>query len=223
MNIVIVDDDQLVSLSLKTIIEASGTISVLAIGKNGHDAIELYEKYAPDVLLMDIRMDSMTGLEAAATILSKDSNARILLLTTFSDDEYIIRAIQLGAKGYILKQNFESIVPALNAVFNGQTVFGNEIVERIPQILGNKDTLSTNEERNESSFVSNLSYRDFNLNEKEIRIIQLVSDGLNNKEIADELFLSEGTVRNYISLILEKLELRDRTQLACFYYKNLLK
>ncbi|MGN0316995.1 MAG: response regulator transcription factor, partial [Lachnospira sp.] len=82
MNIVIVDDDQLVSLSLKTIIEASGTISVLAIGKNGHDAIELYEKYAPDVLLMDIRMDSMTGLEAAATILSKDSNARILLLTT---------------------------------------------------------------------------------------------------------------------------------------------
>ncbi|MGN0317846.1 MAG: DNA-binding response regulator, partial [Lachnospira sp.] len=159
----------------------------------------------------------------AATILSKDSNARILLLTTFSDDEYIIRAIQLGAKGYILKQNFESIVPALNAVFNGQTVFGNEIVERIPQILGNKDTLSTNEERNESSFVSNLSYRDFNLNEKEIRIIQLVSDGLNNKEIADELFLSEGTVRNYISLILEKLELRDRTQLACFYYKNLLK
>lgn len=221
MNIVIVDDDQLVSLSLKTIIEVNGDIKVMAIGKNGHDAIELYDKYTPDVLLMDIRMDSMTGLEAATVILSKHKSAKILLLTTFSDDEYIIRAIQLGAKGYILKQNFESIVPALNAVYNGQNVFGNEIVERIPQILGNSSELSTNLDDSQNLSVNTPTYKDFDINEKELRIIQLVSDGLNNREIADTLFLSEGTVRNYISLILDKLELRDRTQLACFYYKNL--
>lgn len=206
MNIVIVDDDQLVALSLKTILEATSDIQVAALGKNGKEAIELYKEHQPDVLLMDIRMEELNGLDAAHSIIEVFPDAKILLLTTFSDDEYIIKAIQFGAKGYILKQDFESIAPAILAVFNGQTVFGNEVMTKIPSLM-----------HAESSH----SYEEFDLNEKEIDIIRLVADGLNNKEISANLFLSEGTVRNYISNILEKLDLRDRTQLAVFYYKQL--
>lgn len=205
MNILIVDDDKLVALSLKTILEAQGDIKVLAIGESGQDAIRLYDELTPDILLTDIRMDNMNGLDAAKTILERHPDAKILLLTTFSDDEYIIRAIQLGAKGYILKQAFESIAPALTAVYNGQTVFGDEIMNKIPSLMNKQPAAD---------------FRGFGLSDKEFEIVRLVADGLNNKEIATELFLGEGTVRNYISVILEKLELRDRTQLACFYYKN---
>jgi len=139
-------------------------------------------------------------------ILKNHPDARILLLTTFSDDEYIVKALKLGAKGYILKQNFDSIYPAITAVVNGQTVFGDEIMNKIPNLM-------TNEGGGES-------YAEFGLSEKEFNIIRLVADGLNNKEISEKLFLGEGTVRNYISTILEKLDLRDRTQLAVFYYKH---
>ena len=207
MNIIIVDDDNFVSLSLKTILEAQPNIHVIAIGKNGIDAIQLYKTYLPDILLMAIRMDIMDGLEATEKILDAYPQAKILLLTTFSDDEYIIKAIQLGAKGYILKQAFETIAPALISVYNGQTVFGNEIMDKIPSLI-HKQPIS--------------SYENFMLTDKEFELICLVADGLNNKEIASKLFLSEGTVRNYISTILEKLNLRDRIQLACFYYKSLI-
>ncbi len=205
MNIIIIDDDQLVSLSLKTILEVQPDIHVLAIGQSGHDAIRLYEQYKPDVLLMDIRMDGLNGLDAGKQILDNYPDAKILLLTTFSDDEYIIKAIHMGAKGYILKQAFESIAPALTAVYNGQTVFGDEIMNKIPTLIQKSETLD---------------YESFGLTDKEFEIIRLVADGLNNKEIAADVYLSEGTVRNYISTILEKLDLRDRTQLACFYYKH---
>lgn len=206
MNIILVDDDPFVALSLKTILEAQPNLTVLATGSNGQDAIMLYDKHTPDVLLMDIRMEQMNGLEAADAILEKHPDAKILLLTTFADDEYILKAIQLGAKGYIIKQAFESIAPALHAVQNGQTVFGEEIMDKIPTLMSSS---------------SNLDPAKFDLTDKEFSIIELVADGLNNKEIATKLFLSEGTVRNYISNILLKLDLRDRTQLACFYYKNL--
>lgn len=205
MNLIIVDDDSLVSLSLKTILEADGNIHVMDIGKNGVEAIELYAKYQPDVLLMDIRMNTMTGLEAAEQILSRYRDARILFLTTFSDDEYIIQALHIGAKGYILKQDFASLLPALNAVMNGQSVFGSEVVTKIPALL---------------SQVSQFDYSAKGISDKEFSIIELIAEGLSNKEIAEKLFLSEGTVRNYLSMILEKLELRDRTQLAVFYYQN---
>lgn len=206
MKIVIVDDDNLVSLSLKTILEASGEVTVAEMGKNGKEAITLYEQHQPEVLLMDIRMDTMTGLEAAEIILKKHPDAKILFLTTFSDDEYIVRALHLGVKGYILKQDFESLLPALKAVANGQSVFGSEVVGKLPGFLNQHETFDSTA---------------FDLTSKEMDLIELIADGLSNKEIAERLFLSEGTVRNYLSSILEKLELRDRTQLAVFYYKNL--
>lgn len=202
----IVDDDKLVAISLKTILEADEALGVLAIGSNGAEGIALYREYQPDVLLMDIRMEIMSGLEAAEEILREFPDAKILFLTTFSDDEYIVRALSIGAKGYILKQDFEGIVPALKAVYGGQSVFGGEIVGKIPVLMQTQEKFD---------------YSRYDISEKEQGIIMLVAEGLSNKEIAERLFLSEGTVRNYISVVLEKLALRDRTQLAVFYYKNL--
>lgn len=208
MKVIIIDDDQLVSMSLKTILEASKEIEVIGIGGTGKEAIQLYEKHRPDIILLDIHMQGMDGLEAGKQILNTDPEARVLFLTTFSDDEYIIKALRLGAKGYIMKQNFKSILPALLAVQNGQTVFGSEITNRLPQLL-------------ETASAPDIDLSRYEITARENKIIQLVSEGLNNKEIAEKLFLSEGTVRNYISTILEKLELRDRTQLAVFYYRHL--
>lgn len=205
MRVVVVDDDKLVALSLKTILEADEAVEVAAIGNSGSAAICLYHEKKPDVLLMDIRMEGMSGLEAAEEILSKDADAKILFLTTFSDDEYIVKALKLGAKGYLLKQDFEGIVPALKAVDGGQTVFGGEIVGKFPVLLQGRPKVDL---------------RQYDISDKELGIIELVADGLSNREIAGSLYLSEGTVRNYISMILEKLHLRDRTQLAVFYYKN---
>ncbi len=205
MNILIVDDDKLVCQALKTILEAQEDIHVVDIGNDGTEAIDLYFKHKPDILLMDIRMIAMTGIEAGRQIMARDPLAKILYLTTFEDNEYIVDALKLGAKGYLLKQNFESIVPAIHAVHIGQRVFGDEIVSKIPHMMMNASTAS---------------FEQYDLTEKEIEIITLIAEGLSNKEIAGNSFLSEGTVRNYISTILEKLQLRDRTQLAIFYYKN---
>ena len=205
MRILIVDDDKLVCSSLKTILEAQGQ-TIAGIGYSGREALQLYRETNPDVLLMDIRMEGMNGVDASEAILHSFPDARILFLTTFSDDDYIIRALKLGVKGYILKQNFDSIIPALEAVYMGQNVFNTEIIAKLPDLLKQhtKETLCS-----------------YDLNERELHFIQLVAKGLNNKESAQTLFLSEGTVRNYLSSLLEKLQLRDRTQLAIFYYQNL--
>ena len=205
MRVVIVDDDTLVCASLKVILETDPEIRVVAIGKDGVEAIDLYKKHQPDVLLMDIRMAVMTGLEAGEIILKSNKNAKILYLTTFSDDEYIVKALQIGAKGYILKQDYENIVPALKAVSINQSVFGSDIIDKLPQLIQNSN---------------GFDYKIYGITDKEFELIELVAEGLSNKEISEQLFLSEGTVRNYLSIILDKLELRDRTQLAIFYYKH---
>lgn len=204
INVLVVDDDTLVAMSLVTIISSDSEIKVCGTGKDGKEAITLYDEHEPDLLLMDIRMEEMTGLEAASVILSKHPEARILFLTTFADDEYISKALALGVKGYILKQNFEGIVPAIKAVYGGQTVFDGKVIGKLP-VKGNTPG----------------DFSSYDISEREQRIIELVADGLSNKEIAERLFLGEGTVRNYISTILEKLSLRDRTQLAVFYYKHI--
>lgn len=216
MKVVIVDDDKLVAMSLKTIVESDKDIEVLATGGSGEEAIKLYDDFQPDVLLTDIRMQGMTGLEAGEQILSKHPDAKILYLTTFNDDEYIVRALSMGAKGYIIKQDFDSIIPSLKAVYSGQSVFGNEITEKLPNILNSSIDKGAAPQGDASHF----DFASHGLTEQEAEIVKCVADGLSNKEIADTLFLSEGTVRNYISNILSKLDLRDRTNLAIFYYKN---
>lgn len=208
MDIIVIDDDKLVALSLKTILESSGKVTVAAMGENGSEAIELYRKIKPDVILMDIRMEGMTGIEAGDTILKEFPDANILYLTTFSDDEYIIKALNMGAKGYILKQDFDSILPAIEAVMGGQSVFGSTIMTKLPELIKPK---------------GRYDFDAHGISEKEREIMELVAEGLSNKEISARLFLGEGTVRNYISSLLDKLELRDRTQLAVYYYTEVKK
>lgn len=215
IKVIVIDDDHLVALSLKTILEASGNIDIAATGKDGSEALELYRAYRPDVLVMDIRMKNVTGLEAAGEVLDEFADAKILLLTTFNDDEYIVKALKLGAKGYILKQDFEGIEPAIMAVAGGQTVFGGEVIGKLPSLINMSAEMTASDDDVKKAIDRELSEK--NISEKEIAIIELVAEGYNNKEIAEQLYLSEGTVRNYLSGILEKLELRDRTQLAVYY------
>ncbi|MBR1862959.1 MAG: response regulator transcription factor [Ruminococcus sp.] len=206
MRIAVIDDDRLAAISLKTILESTGSVTVEAMGSSGTEAMGIYESVRPDVMLMDIRMEGMTGLEAGEILMKKHPEAKILYLTTFSDDEYIAKALFIGARGYILKQDFEGIAPALEAVMRGQTVFGSEVADRLPAVMKSREEFD---------------FGKFGITDKEKEILTLVAEGLNNKEIAGKMYLSEGTVRNYLSALLEKLDLRDRTQLAVFYYKEI--
>ena len=207
MKVLLIDDDRIVCSSLKIILSSDSDITIVGTGFSGKEGIELYRRSKPDILLMDIRMEAMSGLDAGEYILKEFPEAKILYLTTFLDDDYIIKALRIGAKGYMLKQNFESILPALKAVYAGQNVYGNEIITKLPHLIGKANEID-NVKKN-------------GITDKELEIIVKISEGLSNKEIAELLFLSEGTVRNNISSILEKLNLRDRTQIAIFYYKNI--
>jgi len=173
MKIIIIGDDAIVELSLKTILEATGEIKVLGTGRNGQDAINLYEIHQPDVALIDIQMPLMSGIDAAKEILELDRQEKILFLTTFSDNEYIIKALNIGVKGYLLKQDFESIAPALKAVKAGQTVFGTDIVSKLSNLVHENKLFL---------------YGDYGINEKEEKIIHLVAQGLSNKEISNNSF-----------------------------------
>lgn len=201
--IILIDDDALVIQALETILNVQPNLEVVATGNDGDDALPLYKEHQPDILLMDIRMANKTGLDGAREVLTFDTDANILFLTTFQDDEYINQALAIGCAGYILKQNIKGLIPAIDAVINGQTVLDSQI---IPLLRPAQEMIAVPD-----------------LSEREQQIITLVADGLNNKEIAETMFLSEGTVRNYLSELLEKLELRDRTQLAIYYYKHISK
>ena len=206
--ILLVDDDELITMSLEMIISADPDFEVIGKGCSGVEAVELFDSLQPDLLLMDIRMADMNGLEAAEKILEAHKDATILFLTTFSDDEYIVKALKLGVKGYLLKQDYKSLPAALHAAINGQSVFGGAVIDKLPTLMSGKAEAEA------------INYNDYGVTEKEYEVMQLVAEGLSNKEIAQKLFLSEGTVRNYLSTVLEKLGLRDRTQLAIFYLKN---
>ncbi|AXX64698.1 MAG: response regulator transcription factor [Lactobacillus sp.] len=203
LKIVVVDDDRLVTQALTTIINANSNLQVVACGHDGKQAIQAYEQYQPDVLLLDIRMPEQSGLVATQTIMQAHPQAKILLLTTFVDDEYIQQALQLGVKGYLVKQNLDAIIPAIKAVANNQSVFGNEIMNKIQPVAH-----------------THIDVFSQDLTTREQEILTQVAAGKNNKEIAQSIYLSEGTVRNYISQLLDKLQVRDRTQLAIYYYQN---
>ena len=207
MRLLIVDDDPLAALSLQTILSAKG-FDVIATGHSGEEAIDLYDQLQPDLLLMDIRMDGINGLEAARRILSRHSDAKILFLTTFSDDGYIKEAISLGAMGYILKQNYENLPETLRLAASGQVIYGEGVAQKLPGLLAEQMKLG------KQSAQANL------LTRREAEIMALVADGKSNKEIASLLYLSEGRVRNAVSEILLKLSLRDRTQLAVYYHTH---
>lgn len=206
LKVLIVDDEALIRDSLKLILGLEEDIEVVGTAKNGQEAVEICKREVVDVVLLDIRMPVMDGVLATKYIKEINRNIKIVILTTFKDDEYIEQAIKNGATGYILKtQSTDSIVDTLRMVYRGISVFEEEVAKSISNMLKNE---------------TKMTYKDLNITEREFEILKLIGEGLSNKEIATKLYLSEGTVRNYITELLNKLNLRDRTQLAIFYLKN---
>jgi DNA-binding NarL/FixJ family response regulator len=227
IHLIIIDDDPFVCDSLKTILAAQPDIEVLATGQNGAEAEDLYRLHQPDILLTDIQMPKRSGLEAAANILAEWPEAKIVLLTTFADDQYILDALRIGTKGYLIKQDVATIAPALRLVMSGQSVLGNEVFGRMDKLMseglsqmesghsggaesGDSSSSSSSQENNPLSALTNREYQ----------VVELVALGLDNRQIAAKLYISEGTVRNTISVILQKLALKNRTQLAVLYYRR---
>ncbi len=228
MKIIIIDDDPIVADSLALILGQQtpppglDPVDVLALGHSGQEAIDLYKAHRPDLILLDIRMDGLDGLAAGQKILQFDPEAKILFLTTFLDDDYIVKALRLGAKGYLMKAKVEHILPALLAIQQGQRVYGDEIADKLPGLLQEGESSEKPVKAQPGGQSGKLvPWSHPKLNARECELVRLVAEGANNREIAAQLYLSEGTVRNYLSTILNKLELRDRTQLAIFYYKAL--
>lgn len=214
IKVIIPDDDSFIRSSLSTILQANDDIEVCALGAHGDEAIQLYRDHLPDILLIDIQMPHKDGLQAASEILAEHPQARIVFLTTFSDDEYIVSALRMGAKGYLIKQEVANIAPALRSVMMGQNVLGDEVLDRFDSLMRSESTsLSATKNYN--------ALKEAGLSERELEILELIAEGLDNKDIAAQAFMSEGTVRNHVSTILSKLGLKNRTQLAVFYYRNL--
>jgi len=212
IRVALVDDDPFVRSSLVTILSAQDDIEICGQGGDGHEAVELYATARPDILLLDIQMPGRTGLEAAAEILRCDPDARIVFLTTFSDDEYISTALRLGSKGYLIKQEVANLAPALRSVMAGQVVLGTEVLGRVDSLIQKERDDAPEESAAKRARADGLSEREF-------EVVELIAQGHDNKEIAAKLFMSEGTVRNHVSTILQKLNLKNRTQLARYYYQ----
>ena len=192
-------------------LEASGNVEVLALAENGKAAFEACTIHRPDVVLMDIRMPESNGIEGTKLIKEAFPEVKVLIVTTFQDTEYIVEAVQNGASGYLLKDSSpDAILDGIKVALSGKVVMDTVISEAL--------LTNTSVEKEES-----FDAEKWGLTTREVELIAQVAKGLSNKEIAQTLFLSEGTVKNNISTILSKLELRDRTQLVIFAYENKLK
>ncbi len=206
MKVLIVDDDALIRDGLKMILELEKDIEVVGTAANGQECIQHCKDKLPDVVLMDIRMPVMDGVQATRLIKEQFANIKVLFLTTFKDTEYIVSGIKFGAEGYVLKSSSsEVIIDSLRMVHRGSVVYDKDIAALLSNMVQANRTINPEV---------------VGITKKEYEIMSCICEGLSNKEIADKLFMGEGTVRNYISNILEKLELRDRTQLAVYYLKN---
>ena len=210
IKVMLVDDEQLIRSGLKIMLETYPDIEVIHQAGNGREAFECCKKEVPDVVLMDIRMPVSTGIEGTKLIKEAYPEVKIVMVTTFQDTEYIVEAMQYGASGYLLKDSsYEAIYDGIKVALSGKVVMDATVSEKL--VMQPKAPASSTEKTDISSF---------GLTEREIELIRLVSQGLNNKEISEALFLSEGTVKNNISTILSKLALRDRTQLVIFAYEH---
>ncbi len=208
IKVLIADDDAIVREGLKMIIASQQDMSVSGEAADGNGALELCREIRPDVALMDIRMPVCDGITAAEAML-EEKLCIPLLLTTFDEEEFILRALKSGISGYILKNSpAERIINAVRTVSVGGTVFQQDILD---YIRGRIDVPNDTMEEKEIFGV---------LSPRETDIVQLIAEGLSNQEIADKLFISNGTVRNHISTILEKTGLDHRTQLAVKWLKR---
>ncbi|MBZ9608754.1 response regulator transcription factor [Clostridium estertheticum] len=202
IKILIADDDSLIREGLKIIIGLDEEFIVMACVKNGQEAIDYCLNNLVDVALLDIRMPVLNGVEAIKEIAIKTST-KCLILTTFDEDEYINAAIRYGAKGYILKNNSpDKIKAAIKVVYSGNMVMQEGIIDKVLKRIDSDNSSKLN--------------RDL-FTGREVEIMEAIADGLSNRKISERLFISEGTVKNYITSILDKTSLEHRTQIAIYY------
>jgi DNA-binding NarL/FixJ family response regulator len=208
-NIMIVEDQSIVRQGLKLMLEQNQQFQVTCEASNGKEAIQMLENHIIDLILMDIRMPVMNGLEATRLIKRDWPNIKVLILTTFNDDEYVIQALKDGASGFLLKSaDHHKLIGAVYSCMQGGMSIHEEVAAKVVPKLINQTY-----HKEKHPVIASLSPR-------ETEIIKLVSEGKTNKEIATQLYLSVGTIKNHLTHILQKLELRDRTQLAIFAIKN---
>ncbi|MFL0196806.1 response regulator [Clostridium sp. WILCCON 0269] len=208
IKIIIADDNSFVREGMKIILNTYDEFSVLATLEDEKTAVDYYKNNSVDIAILDVRMPGINGVEAAK-IISESTNTKPMILTTFDDDEYILDAVKNGAKGYLLKNNDpEKIRNAIISVYNGNNVMQDVVFNKIKQNL---------KEDNSCKKIDKSIFT-----ERELNIIELIAKGYSNKEISKEIFISEGTVANYITSILGKTSLEHRTQIAIYYLKSRL-
>jgi len=207
INVLIVDDQQLVRDGIKALLEIKDDFTIVGTASDGQEAIEVLQKKTVDVVLMDIRMPGLGGIEATSQIRKFNKDIRIIMLTTFNNDDYIVKAIKAGANGYLLKDiPKDDLAEAIRLAYRGVSQFSSDTIGMLVERNLLRDTDGSPEPEEEIEL----------LNEKEYEILCMIAEGYSNREIAEELFFTEGTVKNYVSKILNTLHLRDRVQAAIY-------
>jgi two-component system, NarL family, response regulator LiaR len=202
IRVLICDDQDVVREGLRTILSTAPGIQVVALAEDGAAAVEQFERHKPDLVLMDLNMPGVNGIQATRQLRDRHPDARVLALTTYDADEWVFDAIRAGAAGYLLKDTPRAgLIKAIEGTVNGQTFVDPSVAGKLFTHIAGKKIVS------DSTVAADLSSR-------ERDVLKLVAQGLSNAEIAERLFLSEGTVRNYVSSILAKLGVTDRTQAA---------
>jgi len=205
IKVLLVDDQGLIRQGLRALLELESDLEIVAEAENGEQAINLVAEFQPDVVLLDIRMPIMDGVAATKEIQKRFPKTKILVLTTFDDDEYVSAALQNGAMGYLLKDTpSEELAVAIRAVYKGYTQLGPGIVKKLLTQFSNGTPIHS------TPVPSTLT----ELTPREKEVLRLIATGASNREIAQELYISEGTVKNHVTNILNTLNLRDRTQAA---------
>ncbi|KRE86412.1 two-component system response regulator [Paenibacillus sp. Soil766] len=211
LKLLLVDDQDLIRESLHIVLGMDPDIEVVGLAENGHVAVKLSEEVQPDVVLMDIHMPIMDGVEATRQIKARWPHIRVIILTTFQEIGYVVDALSAGAEGYLLKAiHPKDLATGIKWVHQGGTLIPHDIAKMLVQQArdGGGGGGGSSEEKEESS----VRAETYGLSERELQVLHSIADGLNNREIAEKLFLSEGTVKNYISNIYSKLDVRDRVQ-----------
>jgi len=213
IKVMIADDHSLMRKGLQQILELEDDIRVIAQAKDGKEAVEKALLTKPDVILMDINMPNKNGLEAIKELKEKGSTSRIIVLTIHEDREYLRKSMKAGASGYIMKDaESDHLIEAIRVVYNGEKYIQPNIADSINNLEKDNDDISTRD------IIKELEQD--NLTQREIEVLLLIAEGKNNREIADELFISDKTVKNHVSNIFKKIDVSDRTQAAVYVFKK---